>query len=223
MALGPFVRQPNSSTREFEFPWAFFEIGPGPGQRVLEIGGGLSGLQFVLAAEGAAVVNVDPLRPYGSESYGPEARSFHQELNRLWGTSVTLVPTTVEGAGLGAESFDVVACISTLEHLPRDEVRSVLGQTLRVLVPGGRLVVSVDLFLNLTPFSSRLENEWGTNVSVEWLVGQSGLELDKGRPDELYGFPDFDPRAILGALESYAISTAYPQLAQVLTLRKAPA
>ncbi|MGH9121171.1 MAG: class I SAM-dependent methyltransferase [Acidimicrobiales bacterium] len=221
-ALGPFVWQPNSSTRAFEYPWAFFEIAPRKGLRVLEIGGGLSGLQFVVATEGAHVVNVDPMQSYGRESYSAGAVARHAYINRLWGTDVELRTTNVEEAGLAVESFDVVTCISTLEHLAEPDVISVLAATKRLLVPGGRLVVSTDLFLNLAPFSTRLENEWGTNISMEWLVAQSGLALEKGRREELLGFPEFDPQQILARLEDFAVSSAYPQMAQVLTLCKAP-
>ena len=49
---GPFGWQPNNSIRVFEYPWAYHVIHHrGRGLRVLEVGGGLSGLQFVLAAE----------------------------------------------------------------------------------------------------------------------------------------------------------------------------
>src|SRR3954451_17219804 len=58
---GPFAWQPNNTTREFEFPWAYEQITSlGAGLTVLEIGGGMSGLQFVLARDGHRVINVDP-------------------------------------------------------------------------------------------------------------------------------------------------------------------
>lgn len=225
-ALGPFVRQPNSSTRSFEYPWAYDQAAPGPGRRVLEIGGGLSGLQFVLAMSGAEVVNVDPLLDYGlegygtKEGYGQEVAAFHARLNRLWRTSVSLLTTTVDSAGLGDGSFDVVICISTIEHLSAQAIEIVLREAARVLRPGGHLLLTVDLFLNLAPFTTRQHNEWGTNVSVEWLVRRSGLELLSGAREELLGYPEFDPVRILANLERYAVSTGYPQLAQAVALAK---
>jgi hypothetical protein len=59
-AQGPFSVQPNNSTRAFEYPWAFEMGNLRLGTRVLEVGGGLSGFQFVLAQCGCLVVNVDP-------------------------------------------------------------------------------------------------------------------------------------------------------------------
>ena len=60
-SCGPFAWQSNNSIRKFEYPWAYHTIRrQGSHLRVLEVGGGLSGLQFVLAAEGDEVINLDP-------------------------------------------------------------------------------------------------------------------------------------------------------------------
>src|SRR5438046_146307 len=57
--VGPFGFQLNNDTRRFEYPWAFHSVPVEPGMRCLEVGGSLSGFQFVLAWSGAEVVNVD--------------------------------------------------------------------------------------------------------------------------------------------------------------------
>lgn len=221
-ALGPFVWQPNSSTRAFEYPWAFHAVDVGPGRRILEVGGGLSGLQFVLALSGAEVVNVDPLVPYGGDDNhcGEDVVAFHRRLNRVLKTAVSLAPTTIDKADIQSSSMDTVYCISTIEHLEQAAILSILDNVNRVLVPGGHLVVTVDLFLNLEPFTDRARNEWGTNISVAWLLEKSGLELAVGEPAELMGFSDFDPRRVLMHLERFAIGTGYPQLAQVAVFEK---
>src|SRR6516225_6156242 len=57
---GFFSIQQNNTTREFEYPWAFFSADVQPGMRVLDLGGGLGGFQFVLDRSGCHVINVDP-------------------------------------------------------------------------------------------------------------------------------------------------------------------
>src|SRR6476661_568193 len=58
--VGCFAFQGNNTTRAFEYPWAFEALNVRPGLRVLEIGGSLSGFQFVLDRCGCEVVDVDP-------------------------------------------------------------------------------------------------------------------------------------------------------------------
>src|SRR5262245_23919355 len=55
---GPFAIQGNNTTREYEYPWAYHAARFVSKKKVVEIGGSLSGFQFVLSREGHEVVNV---------------------------------------------------------------------------------------------------------------------------------------------------------------------
>lgn len=68
--------------------------------------------------------------------------------------------------------------------------------------PGGRFINSVDLFLNLEPFSRRTFNEWGRNQDVRWIVETSRMKLVSGDRSQLFGYPGFSTEAILGNLEN---------------------
>jgi SAM-dependent methyltransferase len=216
--MGPFAIQPNSDTRTLEYPWAFHAAPLRAGLRVLEIGGGLSGFQFALARHGCDVVNVDPgLRAAGLgwKCDGESVARF----NRMFGTAVELRNTVITEANLAPESFDRAYSISVLEHLPEQDLRDAMTHAYRCLKPGGLFVVTVDLFLNIAPFTSRSANEFGTNVDVKALVELAPFELVEGRRDELCGYPEFSCDAILGRLESYFCGD-YPALVQCLVLRK---
>jgi hypothetical protein len=90
--LGPFVFQPNNSTRRFEYPWAYYAAGLTPGGSVLEIGGGLSGFQFACAKAGVNYRNVDPFVDYGSsEAYGAGFEAVFSSLNHAFKTNVSLI------------------------------------------------------------------------------------------------------------------------------------
>src|SRR4051812_40459267 len=81
---GPFAWQPNNPTRAFEFPWAYEHVmGLGRGLTVLEIGGGMSGLQFVLAREGQHVINVDPGLQARGRGWQVSA-DFHRRLQEVF-------------------------------------------------------------------------------------------------------------------------------------------
>src|SRR5690349_1901188 len=104
---GPFSIQPNNTTREFEYPRAFEAAQLKSGMHVLELGGGLSGFQFILDQSGCLVVNVDP----GMEAKGrgwPCDPGSMQKLNQLFGTHVELRNTTIEDAKPGERTMDCV-------------------------------------------------------------------------------------------------------------------
>lgn len=215
---GYFGFQPNNTTRWFEYPWAFHATPIRQGMRVLEIGGGLAGFQFVLSRLGCGVVNVDP----GMDARGrgwPVDQASMNRLNRAFQTSVTLHHTFLKDAPLEDGTFDRVFSISAIEHIPPDELPGIVERAYDLLRPGGMFVVTVDLFLNLTPFCSRLTNEFGSNVSMRMLATAAPFEFASGDRRELYGFPEFDKDAILGRLEELMVG-AYPVLTQLMVLKK---
>ena len=219
--LGPFAYQPNNSTRTLEYPWAFLREPIEPGMTIMEIGGGLSGFQFALARSGAKVVNVDPLIDYGHElGYPGDPELTHRRLNRAFRTQVSLERRSVADLPYSDGSFDRAYSISTLEHLPEPELRRTVQATRRLLKDNALLILTVDLFLNLAPFTGRTANEWGTNISIAELVRAAEMTLADGDPAELCGFPEFSAERVLANLDKYYIGQHYPTLIQMLVLRK---
>ncbi|HEV2694567.1 MAG TPA: class I SAM-dependent methyltransferase [Verrucomicrobiae bacterium] len=218
-ALGPFSIQRNNTTRAFEYPWAFAAGEIQPGMKVVEVGGSLAGFQFVLDRFGCQVVNVDP----GMQAAGvgwPCDQASIGKLNRIFGTKIELRNTTMGRAGLADGEFDRVYCLSVIEHLPANDAAEVMANAFRCLKPGGRFILTVDLFLNITPFSTRLKNEYGSNQNVAELIQAQPWKLSAGNADELHGFPGFSPDKILCQLENYLVGGTYPALAQCLVLQK---
>ena len=213
--FGPFAFQHNSTTRTYEFPWAYHAIQPRPGLRVLEVGGALSGLQFVLARSGCQVHNLDPFINYGDGDYQVDPQLRHDQLNRAFKTDVTLHKATLPEATIEG-TFDVIFSVSTIEHIPRDALTDTLVATRRLLAPGGRIVLTVDLFLDLKPFCARESNTWGTNISAKWIADVLVMELASGEPSELLGYPEFSTENVLEHLADYTMNTGYPQLAQLM-------
>lgn len=216
---GPFAIQPNNTTREFEYPWAFHATPLSRGMSVLEIGGGLGGFQFALSRAGCRVVNVDPGLQAEGLGWKCDVATI-QALNRCFATSVQLFQTTMEKAGLQADSFDRIFSISVIEHLAPEELAGVMKEAHRVLRPGGSFVLTVDLSLNLSPFTSRSTNQFGRNVNLKELVSNAPFLLEQGNPEELYGFPGFSADRIQSNLENYFVGS-YPVLVQCFVLKKA--
>jgi SAM-dependent methyltransferase len=215
---GPFGTQGNNSTREFEYPWCFFTAKLETGMRVLEIGGGLAGFQFALDAFGCRVVNVDPGMAASGVGWPCEPATM-AKLNRWFKTSVELRNTTIDKARLEDARFDRAFSISVIEHLTRRDIREVMRHVYRSLKPGGLFILTIDLFLNLAPFTKRKSNEYGWNQDVRALVESQDWEIVVGRRDELFGFDAFDANRVQSHLEKFFIGY-YPSLIQCVVLRK---
>jgi SAM-dependent methyltransferase len=214
---GPFAWQSNNSIRIFEYPWAYHAIRQRGSQlRVLEVGGGLSGLQFVLAAEGDYVVNVDPGQNGLGWKYDGD---LHRRLCRALKAPVKLFDKKIDSLEAPAHSFDVVLSVSALEHFPDTDLAMLASAMRRLLKPDGILVMTIDLFLDLKPFSEREENEWGRNLDISHFLKMAGLRLDDGNPAELLGFPEFNPAQIMGSLATYVLGEGYPALSQCVVAR----
>ncbi|TQV77647.1 class I SAM-dependent methyltransferase [Exilibacterium tricleocarpae] len=216
---GPFSVQRNNTTRAFEYPWAFFQAQVSPGDRILEVGGSLSGFQFALAQHGCRVVNIDP----GFEAAG---KGWHcdqdtlAKLNRLFHTDVELRNTTIEKAELPSDAFDCAFSISVIEHLPWGDVENVMRETFRSLKPGGRFILTVDLFTDVAPFQTAQTNKYGANINIKELAAVENFELVFGEKTQLYGYTEFEPQRILTDRDRFLVGGGYPAMVQCLVLKK---
>ena len=182
--------------------------------RLLELGGGLSGLQFVLAQEGCEVHNVDPLIDYGRGEYSEDVEGRFDIINRKFGGGVHLHRGVIADVDL-CGPFDAIYSVSTVEHLSKAEIENTLSVAKRFLAPHGRVVLTIDLFLNLVPFTNRTENIWGANIEPAWIEEILQRPLIQGDRRELYGYAEFSAEYVLENLEQFQMN-AYPQLAQLM-------
>jgi len=132
---------------------------------------------------------------------------------------VRLQPTTLEEAGLAEASVDVVLSVSTIEHFGADDFTRFAQAARAVLTPGGHLVLTIDLFLDLKPFTSRERNAFGLNANVAALLDQLDATLVVGNADELYGYPGFDADRVQSGLSKYLVGEGYPGMTQCLVAR----
>lgn len=217
---GAYAWQPNATTRRFEYPWAYEQVcAQGRDLVVADVGASLGGLQFTLAQAGHDVHAVDPgLAAHGMGwQLDPE---FHAFLSRAHHAPVTLHATELENAGLPDDSVDVLVSISTLEHFAPADFSAFAEAAKRVLRPHGIVVLTIDLFLDLQPFTDRHENRYGTNVDVAALLEEMECDLVEGDPTELNGFDAFDPRRVQANLSEYLIADSYPGMAQCIVARR---
>jgi SAM-dependent methyltransferase len=204
-----------------EYPWAYFFGQTSVGMRVIDVGGGLSGLQFVLSREGCRVTNVDPgTDPHQAWQGSSED---HARLNWAFGTDVELILERMEDYDAESSSADRVFCISVIEHMDNESAVATLKNIGRLLRPGGLCIMTVDLCLDIHPFTKVMENEIGVNKNIASLVSSSRLELAFGYREEPFGFNDFCADYIKRKVSEFLVGDFHiPVVAQLFMLRNAP-
>ena len=141
-----------------------------------------------------------------------ETPSFHK--------SVIPMGTFLEDAEFSAGSIDYVTCVSTLEHVPFDGTVKLLNAAANLLKVGGQLVATVDLFIDLKPFTRRTSNVWGTNLDLGKLFAtEERFKLVTGDPTQLYGCAGFDAKKIQERCSEFYLGE-YPCMAQCFVLEK---
>ena len=157
---------------------AIYHVAPDePVARILEVGGGRSGLTALLYPQ-AQIVNIDLDRTYA------DAPS-----NRQPGTNFICGDATQLPVPDGA--FDLVTMFDVMEHIPED--RAAMAEALRVLRPGGALLVSTPneywrfpyyrALRPICPSEQSIMAEWGhvrrgyRLEELEGLVGQSAQKI----------------------------------------------
>lgn len=213
---GIFSFQRNSKTREVEYPAVYFATNLDKSMKVVEIGGGLSGFQFVLSKQGLSVQNVDPGDPEYNWNY---TQRQHYLINKAFGTNVQLISKSIDQVDIESNSVDRVFCISVVEHLKLNERKAIAENIYRIIKPGGYAIFTADLFLDIFPFTKKKQNRWGANASIYEFIKTSKLKLVKGNKKELFGFPEFEKSYVLENLSHYCLGD-WPVVSQLFVLQK---
>ena len=115
-----------------------------PGEAVLDVGCG-TGTQTLTAkecvGEAGRVSGIEPSLEMVAYARRKAARR---------GLVVDIQPGVIEKLNFPDKSFDVILCIIVLHHMPDETKRQGIKEMVRVLKPGGRLLV-VDSNLQLLP------------------------------------------------------------------------
>jgi SAM-dependent methyltransferase len=154
-------------SRAWEYPWAILaaELGPPP-LTTLDVGGGGSPFSLYLAARGHESHVADPSLDQGTSFVFDRGKSLYRNarslakralfrvagLHSLWGLpkgkagrAVAYHACPADRLEFATGTFDRVFCLSVMEHIPRVVWKDCMREFERVLKPGGRLVVTLDM------------------------------------------------------------------------------
>jgi len=130
-------------SRQWEYPWVLLQSGELKDDMVvLDAGAGHSCLQKYLCKKVKKVFNVD---------IDPAVTSHEKEFANL-----TAVVADIRKMPFPDASFDAVYCISVLEHVGDDPLESV-NECMRVLKPGGKFYLTVDVSIEPSPYDFPME------------------------------------------------------------------
>ena len=173
---------PRTVIRTHEYCWFAEQMQGCAGKRILDVGAGVCCLPFHLADRGADVTTVDrhaTLRnseprevwnEWGFLDYGalqPGIRSFNMDMGDFDLTEV----------------FDIIYSVSVIEHMTAQIRRAVILQMSRLMRPGGRLLLSLDLFPGNTLLWNYNEGkivdaqDHGTLDDIKAELAASGFEM----------------------------------------------
>lgn len=164
-------------------------------QAILDVGCGPVGIVYFIEAKWN--VGLDPL----AEQY--------QQWNGYWGKRVDLIQAEGENMPVANELFDAVFCINVLDHTANPG--GVLCEINRVLKPGGRVVLHVDLDSPLRKLHKVIKSMSSVlhpqSLTHDWLVGQlqNAFEIDKMHRDPMV----FKPTWTQMRYEAYWDGLAY--------------
>ncbi len=172
-------------SRAWEYPWAIRSAELGDARlRTLDVGGGGGPFAHYLARRGHDSHVVDPSLDRGVSFVLDRGRGLYRNvrsmtkrwafraagINSVWGLPerrrtgpVRYVSRTAESTGYPDRHFDRVFCLSVMEHIPTRLWSSCMREFDRILAPGGRLIITLDMetadandrrYLNLVEASS---------------------------------------------------------------------
>ncbi len=179
--------------RRWEYPF-FMRCAQGlpSGSEVLDAGAGRSLLPFWLAKHGYHVVALD--MDDGSFYPGGSLKAWYDERNPRVEGQVNFVHGNLLHMDLPDESFDLVCCMSVLEHVP-DPI-SALRELLRVLRHSGLLILTMDVSLDAArPLLQSQFQEMKECLDADGSALYPARQLDAGSVTTLW-FKKNEPSAL---------------------------
>lgn len=154
-------------SRAWEYPWAMIasEI-QGHSFRILDVGGGGSPFAIYLEKHGHESYVIDPSLNQGLNAVINKSKGLYRNIRsllfywvlrftgvkRIWGKQafnkknpVHYYPYSATDIHFPDNFFDRVFCLSLMEHIPVEFWEQCIKEFERVLKPGGRLIITLDM------------------------------------------------------------------------------
>lgn len=156
----------NHYCRHWEYACAILYSGIRAGMKVLDVGGAGSLLPYYLASAGCQVCATD-VQEIGA----------NDRLAELFQVELTYNVQDVQSLSYEDNSFDIVTCISVIEHVPDDA--TAMKEMARVLKKGGVLALSTDVHPQYLLYPDALRSaRKKAGLKYEGLPDARGYDVD---------------------------------------------
>jgi len=200
---GRYMQEP---IRRLEYSYVLNQCLTNFKKNVLDVGCGISPLPRALSQKGVKVSGVDK---------GDEIIDYlNDKRTLLHDSNINYFTGNATDLNIPENSFDFVICVSVLEHLPSTDDTKAMKEMLRIVKPGGKLIITVDF----TPEKaiSYLEKQRTYQTKFDFsTLGQktkSGLKLLLQRKVKQIQKKVFEKNVSSSAVGAYTLNKLYRQL-----------
>ena len=177
------------ASRLWEYPFSIISADLKPAMKAADIGCGMTAFTVYLKeVAGCDVIGADPDLFDSGTKY--KAHGVSREFVER--TGLKIVHGDMDELPLETDSQDRVFCISVMEHVPPDVRRRGMQEIARVLKPGGRAVLTVDMSMWFE-LNRPLDLVWDSGlamagaVDLRWPTRRFGMFSESRKPADVLG------------------------------------
>lgn len=178
------------ASRLWEYPFAILAADLTPGMKVADIGCGMTAFTIYLRdVAGCDVSGIDPdIFDEGTKYF---THGVSQEFMRH--TGLRILKGDFEAIPLETNSQDRVFSISVMEHVEPVVRRKGIQEIARILKPGGRAIITVDMSMTGFELNRPLDLVWDSGlmlldpIDLRWPIQRFGIFSDSDLPADVFG------------------------------------
>ncbi len=178
------------ASRLWEYPFAILAADLTPGMKVADIGCGMTAFTIYLKdVAGCDVTGIDPdIFDEGNKYF---THGVSQEFMQR--TGLRILKGDFEAIPIETNSQDRVFSISVMEHVEPEVRRKGIQEIARILKPGGRAIITVDMSMTGFELNRPLDLVWDSglmlldSIDLRWPTQRFGLFSDSDLPADVFG------------------------------------
>lgn len=177
------------AARMWEYPFAILSAQLQPRMRCVDVGCGRTPFTVYLKrVAGCEVVGVDP----DIFETGTRFKCHGVSRDFIRKSGLAILQGGMEDINLPSCTADRVFCLSVIEHVKADIARRGVQEMARLLKPGGRLIITVDVNMH-SEISRPLDLIWESGlvplgeIDLRWPARRFGILCDGKQPADVFG------------------------------------